>query len=61
VTDRLDLAQIVVAKGVNATERASFGSVLFDFVLPNTRVRAASVAGTFTTRSPAATSCCDSK
>jgi hypothetical protein len=46
---------------VTATDIASFGSFLFERVDASTRVRAASVAGTSTTDSPAATSCWASK
>ena len=46
---------------VTATARASLGSFLFDRPDPNTRVRDANVAGTLTTRSPAATSCWDNR
>ena len=42
---------------VTATDVASLGSFLFDRPEPNTRVRAANVAGTSTTISPAVTSC----
>src|SRR3954465_11569616 len=47
-----------VRNAVTATDIASFGSFLFDRPLPSTRVRAANVAGTSTTVSPALTSCC---
>ncbi|MDP9441244.1 MAG: hypothetical protein M3P34_03480 [Actinomycetota bacterium] len=40
-----------------ATERASLVSFLFDRPDPNSRTLDASVAGTSTTHSPAATSC----
>jgi hypothetical protein len=40
-----------------ATDNASFGSFLFDRPVANNRARDASVAGTSTTVSPAATSC----
>ncbi len=40
-----------------ATDRASFGSFLSERPVPNTRTRAANVAGTSSTVSPAATNC----
>jgi hypothetical protein len=56
-TDRNDEAR----NAAIATDRASFGSFLSDRPVPSTRTRDASVAGTSTTVSPAATSCCDNK
>ena len=50
-----------VRRAVTATDMASFGSFLFDRPVPSTRVRAANVAGTSTTASPAVTSCCASR
>lgn len=47
----------LVRNAVTATDMASFGSFLFDLPVPSTRVRAANVAGTSTTISPAVTSC----
>ena len=47
----------LVPDGATATERASFGSLLADWPVPNTRTRDANVAGTFSTVSPAATRC----
>ncbi len=47
----------LVRNAVTATDSASLGSVLSLRPLPRTRVRAARVAGTFTTCSPVATSC----
>ena len=62
VSDRLDLAQIDggAARSTRPTTRRS-GRSCSTGPMPNTRVRAASVAGTFTTCSPAATSCWDSR
>ena len=40
-----------------ATDRASFGSFFCDLPDPNSRTRAAIIAGTSITRSPAPTSC----
>ena len=47
----------LVGSAVSATDSASLGSFLFDRPLPNSRVRAANVAGTSTTSCSAATSC----
>jgi hypothetical protein len=44
-----------------AIERASLTSVFVDWPVPSTRTREASVAGTSSTVSPAATSCWASK
>jgi hypothetical protein len=61
VTDGLDLSRSRVRNAVTATDSASLGSFFVLRPEPNRPVRAARVAGTLRTCSPAARSCWASK
>ena len=58
---RLDQSDPGERRAAMATDRASLGSFLLAFPVPSTRTLEARVAGTSRTRSPAPTSCWDSR